>query len=186
MNTNRLSSTQDAKQECMQTDCVFCSAELKCAACRDQSVIASFSVAGVPIAQPRHKIRIVKGKTPYAIHYIDSNHPIRGWKKELQQAARDAMQDRAPSTVAMSAALMFILPRPITKVWKRKPMPRYDHTSKPDLDNLCKAVFDALSGIVFCDDRQIAKIICAKQVAAGNEQPRVEVELIRLPVADES
>ena len=32
------------------------------------------------------------------------------------------------------------------------------HTSRPDLDNLCKAVLDALNGVAFKDDAQISSI----------------------------
>jgi Holliday junction resolvase RusA-like endonuclease len=42
-------------------------------------------------------------------------------------------------------------------------MPRLPHTSKPDRDNLDKAVMDALKGIAWIDD--------------GDEQPHVLLEL---------
>lgn len=38
-------------------------------------------------------------------------------------------------------------------------------TSKPDLDNLAKAVLDACNGIVFQDDAQIAVLLAAKAYA---------------------
>ena len=36
------------------------------------------------------------------------------------------------------------------------------HTSRPDLDNLAKAVLDALNGIAFKDDSQISSMRLAK------------------------
>ena len=40
-------------------------------------------------------------------------------------------------------------------------------TSRPDLqDNLCKGLFDALSGIVFKDDSQIVKVNNLKSITA--------------------
>jgi Holliday junction resolvase RusA-like endonuclease len=36
------------------------------------------------------------------------------------------------------------------------------HTSKPDIDNLVKAVLDALNGVAFCDDSQIYEITSRK------------------------
>lgn len=33
---------------------------------------------------------------------------------------------------------------------------------KPDVDNVTKAILDALNGIAFSDDRQIVQVTCAK------------------------
>ena len=69
------------------------------------------------------------------------------------------------------------MPRPKNKVWKRKPMPRYWHTKRPDLDNLVKAVLDALNGLAWRDDAQIHTLNISKVVAAGDEQPHVQVRI---------
>jgi Holliday junction resolvase RusA-like endonuclease len=45
---------------------------------------------------------------------------------------------------------------------------------KPDLDNVCKIIADALNGIVYKDDTQIVKIIAEKYYA---ETPCVEVSI---------
>jgi Holliday junction resolvase RusA-like endonuclease len=37
------------------------------------------------------------------------------------------------------------------------------HTSKPDVDNLIKGVIDGLAGVVFHDDRQIARLTVEKR-----------------------
>jgi Holliday junction resolvase RusA-like endonuclease len=37
------------------------------------------------------------------------------------------------------------------------------HTDLPDLDNCVKTVCDALNGIVYYDDRQVARIVCEKR-----------------------
>jgi hypothetical protein len=51
-----------------------------------------------------------------------------------------------PADGPLTVRITFIMPRPKNKVWKQKPMPRYCHIKKPDLDNLVKAVLDALNG----------------------------------------
>lgn len=50
-------------------------------------------------------------------------------------------------------------------------------SKKPDIDNILKAVFDALNGYAFEDDSQIARIYAEKQYA---EEPFVEVEIYEL------
>jgi len=46
--------------------------------------------------------------------------------------------------------------------------------SKPDGDNILKAVMDSLSGVVYADDKQIYKI---NYESCYDEQPRVEIEV---------
>lgn len=48
------------------------------------------------------------------------------------------------------------------------------HTSKPDLDNLVKAVLDALNGIAYADDAAIAAVMAEKIYAV---EPFVEVTI---------
>lgn len=43
---------------------------------------------------------------------------------------------------------------------------------KPDLDNIAKAVMDALNGVLYADDKQV----CALRVAKGySSEPRLEI-----------
>jgi Holliday junction resolvase RusA-like endonuclease len=43
---------------------------------------------------------------------------------------------------------------------------------KPDLDNVVKAVLDALNGVVYLDDAQVVNLVATKRYAT---EPRVEV-----------
>ena len=47
------------------------------------------------------------------------------------------------------------------------------HTSRPDLDNIIKAILDGLNGIVFHDDAAVAEIIASKKYG----EDRVEVQV---------
>ena len=46
------------------------------------------------------------------------------------------------------------------------------HTSKPDADNVAKAILDACNGVVFRDDAQVVMLIATK---AFSEEPGVRV-----------
>ena len=50
-----------------------------------------------------------------------------------------------------------------------------------DLDNLAKALLDALKGHVFFDDSQIAKLLCERR---AGERERISVKAIRRNAAD--
>jgi len=77
----------------------------------------------------------------------------------------------------MSMEVRFLMPRPKAMVWKKKPMPRSPCSKRPDLDNLIKAVTDALNGGAYVDDAQIFKITATKAYAAGNEPPSIWIGL---------
>jgi Holliday junction resolvase RusA-like endonuclease len=48
------------------------------------------------------------------------------------------------------------------------------HISRPDLDNIVKAILDGLNGVVFEDDAAVASIVAMKQY--GEERVEVIVE----------
>lgn len=66
----------------------------------------------------------------------------------------------------ISVKLIFNMPIPksFTKKVKRQiEEGDFQHTKKPDIDNLAKAVLDALNGIAFNDDSQIVKLKMEKR-----------------------
>lgn len=56
-------------------------------------------------------------------------------------------------------------------------------TPRLDLDNLAKALLDALKGHVFFDDSQIAKLLCERRAGARD---RITVRAVRRGVLEES
>ena len=91
-----------------------------------------------------------------------------------------------PLEGALRVDAVFVLPRPQNRRWKTREMPRYFHTGKKDIDNLQKSLWDALTGILWFDDGQIAASDTVKVVAAGDEQPHVEITVFRLEETDDA
>lgn len=137
----------------------------------------SFHVAGTPVAQPRQRHRVISSKgRAFAQNYTPSNHPVTKYKAALKQAAWDEYSE-LPLEGPLRMDIVFVLPRPKNKVWKKKPMPRYPHSGKPDRDNLMKSTQDALEGILFRNDSQICAGEVEKYVASGDEKPHVEITI---------
>ena len=133
------------------------------------------TIPGVPVAQPRQRTRIAGGSgKAFAQNYTPSKHPVQDFKLAIRRALQSqGIADvwRGPVCVDWVA----VFPRPSGKVWKTKPMPRYRHTSKPDIDNLFKSILDALTGVLLADDAQVCDGKAAKFVASGSEQPHVRI-----------
>lgn len=50
------------------------------------------------------------------------------------------------------------------------------HTSRPDLDNIVKAILDSMNGIVVEDDSAVAQIVAFKKYDEGEERVEVQIE----------
>lgn len=131
-------------------------------------------VLAVPVAQPRQRTRVVAtGGRTFTQNYTPTKHPVNSFKASVQEAASNVITEPLSGPVVLRAH--FILPRPKSKTKKTLPNPRYASESKPDLDNLEKALMDALTGIAWRDDSQVYHKTTMKHVAAGDELPHVLV-----------
>jgi Holliday junction resolvase RusA-like endonuclease len=124
----------------------------------------SFFVAGIPKAQPRVKAFVRGG---HAGVYTPDSAEI--WKQEVRRQAI-ANAPESILTVPIRIELDFFLPRPKAHLDKHgvpKPKSPVWHCKKPDLDNLIKAVTDAITDTqrVWLDDSQICEITATKTYA---------------------
>lgn len=131
----------------------------------------TITVPGTPIARPRQRVGI---RGNHAVTYTDAKHPIHSYKAAIRLAWAAAV-GVAPTEQPVTMRIEAVFPRPKGKIWKTKVMPSYPNCSKPDVDNVGKAVLDALNGIAYRDDSQVWLLTVTKRVAAGDEQPRTEI-----------
>jgi Holliday junction resolvase RusA-like endonuclease len=123
-----------------------------------------FFIAGIPKAQPRVKAYVRGGHA--GVYTPDS---AETWKQEVRrQAAANAPESLIGGVVRVD--LDFYLPRPKTHLDKHgvpKPKSPVWHCKKPDLDNLIKAVTDAITDTqrIWLDDSQICEITATKTYA---------------------
>ncbi|RUM87196.1 MAG: RusA family crossover junction endodeoxyribonuclease [Thermodesulfatator sp.] len=126
-------------------------------------------VRGVPKPQGRPRIvRFPNGKAG-----LKDPEVSRDWKNYVRMCVAEKVKEPISGPVALD--LWFYLPIP--KSFSRRKRLRalsgeLRPTGRPDLDNLVKAVLDALLGVALEDDRQIVELRAAKLYGAV---PGVEI-----------
>ena len=105
-----------------------------------------FTVPGTPVPQPRPRVTRRGGA------YVTG--PIKGYKQAVSLLAYQHCKSHLASGTAVRLTLAFVFSRP-----KR---PTHDYPSTCDVDNLAKAVMDALLGHAYEDDRQVVELVCRK------------------------
>lgn len=130
-----------------------------------------FSVPGVPMGKGRPRFaRIGKGVRTY------SDAPTMVYENLVRTClVTQSSWDGEPLTGPV--ALRVVAHFPIPKSWsKAKQAGARHHTSKPDLDNVTKAVLDALNGVAWADDSAVANIEAFKVYTNGMPSLEVTVE----------
>lgn len=137
----------------------------------------SFRVNSIPVAQPRqrHRVLTVAGKS-FAQNYTPTKAPVNVFKAAVQAEAAKAFPN-GPMEGPVHLAVIFIMPRPQSMRWAKREMVREWHAKKPDAENLCKSLMDAMTGYCFVDDCQVVILGAQKLIASGDESPHVEVEV---------
>jgi Holliday junction resolvase RusA-like endonuclease len=98
-----------------------------------------------------------------------------GYETLAATTAGNAMRAHQPLDGPLEAVLEMRFPVPAS--WSKAKRVRALagaewHTSKPDADNVAKAILDACNGVVFRDDAQVVMLIATK---AFSEEPGVRV-----------
>jgi crossover junction endodeoxyribonuclease RusA len=127
-------------------------------------------VYGLPVPQGSKKTFFIKKLNRAVI--TEDNKRVRPWRQEVSGAAIDAMTQRGHifpivQDIPLEVWCTFYFPRP-----KSLKKAITEKTTKPDIDKLLRAVFDALTGTVFEDDAQVVRIVSDKHFS---QQPRVEI-----------
>lgn len=145
----------------------------------DERTALLVTIPGLPVAQGRPKACIRGG---HAAVYDPAKS--RSWKGmaqvHMQQAASEIVAPwRTPVYAAglpLRVTIEAVWPQPIGAP-KREHGLRRMRTSKPDADNVGKAVLDAGNGVLWADDSQVAVLVVLKVTGCRGEAPRVEVRV---------
>lgn len=129
----------------------------------------------IPKLQPRPRIT-VRGK--YAHAYEPKG--ITEYKRLVASKYRLVHKQQLPLTGALSVDIRFYRPiqKSISKAERqRRLLGQSLPIVKPDIDNYVKAILDALNGLAFKDDSQIA-VLYARKIYS--DMPRTEIEITEI------
>jgi Holliday junction resolvase RusA-like endonuclease len=121
----------------------------------------TFTVPGEPVPQPRPRVSTVGG---FARAFVPAKHPVHGFRTRVACAARDAGLVRADQPVAVTIEATFGRPR--SHYRKTGVKPSAPPLPRPDVDNVGKAVLDALQDAMG-DDTRVARLTVSKAWGAA-------------------
>lgn len=116
----------------------------------------TFEVPGDPVPQPRPRVSTAGG---FARAYVPAGHAIHGYRQAVALAARAAgLRDEArPVSVVIDA----VFGRPKSHLNKSGVKASAPSLPRPDVDNLGKAVLDALQDVMG-DDTMVSRLVVEK------------------------
>ncbi len=116
----------------------------------------TFTIAGEPVPQPRPRVSTRGG---FARAYVPKEHPVHAYRQSLAAAARAAGlgETGEPLNVVIDA----VFARPKSHLTKTGVKPTAPRLPRPDVDNLAKAVLDALQDVIG-DDTNVARLVVEK------------------------
>lgn len=132
------------------------------------TTVLDVRVFGLPVPQGRPRARAfqVGGATRVQVYDPEAS---RDWKRTVAAQVLPHKPEAPVAEAPLEVRLLFHLPRP-----QSLPKRVRHHIRKPDIDNLAKAVKDALRGIVYRDDSQVVDLHVRKVYGTS---PGVEIRV---------
>ena len=165
----------------------------------------TFEVSGLPKPQgskiaivypPKDLVstlyKIAKSNSPRKAFYANVNaglidqqsKALNEWRDEVKKEAIKAYGANAPIDEAVCVTATFLMPRPknhyrtgVHAGTVKDSAPHFQIT-RPDVDKLERAIYDAITGVVFADDSQVVRSLSIKDYARHREHVgcRIHVE----------
>ena len=129
-----------------------------------------FFVAGEPIPQSRPRRNPTTGA-----FYSNATPALKAWKEAISMTALSHKPNELVAETPIHIRLDFRLPLPKTIKGRRG---KVEPWGRPDVDNLAKAVYDAIEGIIYANDSQITVAVVRKrwEVTCGRNHLATERE----------
>lgn len=129
--------------------------------------VISFQVHGLPVPQGSTRSWVVNGKPVIT----SAAKGLSTWRRLVSDVAQRYAPEE-PWEGPVGIELHFGIPKPKSAPKRKRVWP----DKRPDLDKLIRAVFDALTCVIFADDSQVVDVRATKDYGA----PGVVVEIHRI------
>lgn len=137
-------------------------------------VVIRLVVRGEPVAYPRPQAHVIAGRARF--FGAKPGHPVKLWRERIV-AAVEAQHSGPALDGPLRLDVEFYLGRPGRLCRKKDAAGPLPCVSRPDVDNLVKAVKDALSGRVYGDDCQVVEVRARKRYHAKGDGPHAVIEV---------
>lgn len=145
-----------------------------------------FRAYGLPVPSGSRRVMPIRRRDGSQTYRLIADRHVSDWIATVRAEAVRAMAADPPWPGPLRVMLEFYFPRPLkhyrgNKRGKplRQDAPKYV-SRRPDLDKLVRAVLDALTGVVWLDDAQVAHVIASKTYVDEGDGPHAYIEAQRL------
>ena len=116
----------------------------------------AFVVPGEPVPQPRPRVSTRGG---FARAYVPAKHPVHAYRQAIAAAAKEAGVEETSEPISVTIDAVFVRPKShMRKSGVRSDAPKLP---RPDVDNIAKAVLDALQDVIG-DDTSVRRLTVEK------------------------
>lgn len=142
----------------------------------------SFFVPGIPVAKGSAKAFYVKSLGRAVVTQTNAAKQ-KPWASLISVMAQNAGVRPVQGPVKLSMSFYFPRPKSHYRTGKNASILKDDapafHTTKPDADKLCRCVYDALTGVAYTDDSQVASWGCGeKRYSEKNPGAEIRIETL--------
>lgn len=143
----------------------------------------TFFAPGKPAPQGSKKVhRYIKGRAILG----ESSAAVDPWRKVIAGCARRLQPEQWHAKLPVSLTLTFVFARPKAHFRANGKLkgsaPQHCVTRIGDLDKLCRAVCDALTGIAYDDDSQVFSLHAVRRYAVGSESHGAHITITTIDV----
>jgi crossover junction endodeoxyribonuclease RusA len=134
--------------------------------------MAIFTVLGLSPAPQGSKRHVGGGRM------VESSAKVKPWREAVRSEA--LATGLAISAEPIYLHLLFRFRRPQghrNAKGELKPSAPQTPITRPDLDKLCRSTLDALTGVLFADDSQVAFLVASKEYTLPGELEGCQIEI---------
>jgi len=137
--------------------------------------VFQFTVFGEPQQKGSMRAFVPKGWNRPVV--TTTNRNLKAWEALVRSRANQSRAEHSPLGGPIALSINFYFQRPKRLLTKNTIAVFQPHITAPDLSKLVRGLEDALSGILFLDDKQVAKIEATKAYAASGEGSYCQVQV---------